>query len=78
MGWGKNPDESRIPLCWIHHRTGRDSYHNLGSISFSETHNLDILAISLRLISEHENKNASKEFMSQATRSGPAHAEWGK
>jgi hypothetical protein len=53
----KSPDESCIPLCWIHHRTGRDSYHNLGRIRFSETHKLNILAISLRLISEHESKN---------------------
>src|SRR5438552_8216787 len=45
----KAPDESCIPLCWKHHRTGRDSYHVLGRVRFSELHNLDIPAIILSL-----------------------------
>jgi hypothetical protein len=34
----KASDESCIPLCWVHHRTGRDSYHALGRVKFLETH----------------------------------------
>jgi hypothetical protein len=74
----KSPDESCIPLCWIHHRGGRDSYHNLGRVRFSETHNLDILAIIFRLTSEHESKNSSREFMGQVARLGPAPPSSGK
>ena len=48
----KAADESCIPLCGIHHRIGRDSYHNLGRVRFSEVHNLDIPAIILTLLFE--------------------------
>src|SRR5260370_32165269 len=61
----KSSDESCIPLCWIHHRVGRNSYHNLGRVKFSEIHNLDIPSITLRLTSEHENKESSKKFMDE-------------
>ena len=40
----KASDHSCIPLCWKHHRTGRDSYHTLGRVTFSEAHSLDIAA----------------------------------
>ena len=67
MAWGKHRQMDRAFRCaGIHHRGGRDSYHNLGRVRFSETHNLDILAIILSLTSEHENKNSSNEFMGQA------------
>jgi hypothetical protein len=45
----KASDHSCIPLCWKHHRTGRDSYHALGRVRFSEVHKLDIAAIILTL-----------------------------
>ena len=45
----KSPDASAIPLCAKHHRTGGDSYHQLGPRKFSEKHNLDIPAIVRRL-----------------------------
>jgi hypothetical protein len=38
----KSPDSSAIPLCYKHHRTGKDSYHKLGPRRFSDAHNLDI------------------------------------
>ena len=38
----KSSDDSCIPLCWIHHRAGRDSYHNLGRVRFVEVHQIDI------------------------------------
>jgi len=45
----KSSDFSAIPLCYRHHRTGRDSYHRLGPRKFTQTHNLNIPAIVLRL-----------------------------
>lgn len=45
----KSSDFSAIPLCAAHHRTGRDSYHNLGPRKFSEVHHLSIPAIVARL-----------------------------
>jgi len=45
----KSPDTSAIPLCARHHRTGKDSYHKLGPRKFAELHNLDILAIVIKL-----------------------------
>jgi hypothetical protein len=45
----KSPDSSAIPLCYRHHRTGRDSYHKLGARRFAQVHNLDIPAIVQRL-----------------------------
>lgn len=41
----KSPDTSAIPLCAIHHRTGRDSYHRLGPRKFAGEHDIDIPAI---------------------------------
>src|SRR5882724_5346694 len=48
----KASDHSCIPLCWKHHRTGRDSYHQLGRWRFLELHNLDLPAIILKLRSD--------------------------
>ena len=45
----KSPDTSAIPLCYAHHRTGKDSYHRIGPRKFSEKHQLDIPAIVRRL-----------------------------
>ena len=33
----KSSDFSAIPLCYQHHRTGKDSYHKLGPQKFSKT-----------------------------------------
>jgi hypothetical protein len=45
----KSPDSSAIPLCYRHHRTGKDSYHKLGPQKFAQAHDLDIPAIVWRL-----------------------------
>jgi hypothetical protein len=45
----KSPDSSAIPLCSRHHRTGRDSYHNLGPRKFADVHDLDIAEVVQRL-----------------------------
>ena len=45
----KSPDTSAVPLCAIHHRTGRDSYHKLGPRAFERHHGLDLRAIVARL-----------------------------
>jgi len=45
----KSSDLSAIPLCARHHRTGPDSYHELGPRKFAEAHRLDISAIVRRL-----------------------------
>jgi hypothetical protein len=45
----KSSDFSAIPLCYRHHRTGRDSYHKLGPQKFSKMHDLDIIEIVRRL-----------------------------
>ena len=45
----KSPDSSAIPLCYRHHRTGKDSYHRLGPQKFATMHDLDIPAIVRRL-----------------------------
>ena len=45
----KSPDTSAVPLCAMHHRTGKDSYHRLGPRKFGEAHNLDLAAIVRRL-----------------------------
>ena len=59
----KAPDESCIPLCRNHHTAGRDSYHTLGRIRFSEVHNLDIPAIILDLIAAERGRGkAFSEF----------------
>ena len=47
----KTSDDSCIPLCRMHHTAGRDSYHVLGPVKFSEIHKLDIPGIILRLAS---------------------------
>lgn len=41
----KTSDFSRIPLCVRHHRTGVDSYHQLGARRFAEVHGLDFPAL---------------------------------
>ena len=45
----KSSDYSAIPLCGIHHRNGKDSYHKLGPRRFCEVHNVDIRGIVMRL-----------------------------
>ena len=45
----KSSDLSTIPLCAKHHRTGDDSYHQLGPRKFAEVHQLNIRAIAARL-----------------------------
>jgi hypothetical protein len=45
----KSPDSSAIPLCYRHHRTGKESYHRLGPREFAQEHDLDIPAIVRRL-----------------------------
>jgi hypothetical protein len=45
----KSSDLSAIPLCRKHHRTGDDSYHELGPRRFAEVHRLNIRAIVARL-----------------------------
>src|SRR5438105_3897884 len=69
----KASDESCIPLCHVHHTTGRDSYHKLGRVKFSEVHNLDIPAIILRLISEASSRNVNGSqdaYTSETERTG--------
>lgn len=39
----KAPDETAVPLCSGHHRTGRDSVHVLGR-RFWDCHELDMMA----------------------------------
>ena len=36
-----------VPLCRTHHRTGKDSLHNLGREIFEGTHYLDLAALAL-------------------------------
>lgn len=50
----RSSDISAIPLCQKHHRTGSDSYHNLGPVAFSEVHQLDVTALILRLNAAYE------------------------
>jgi hypothetical protein len=45
----KSPDSSAIPLCIRHHRTGADSYHELGARRFAVVHDLNIPQIVARL-----------------------------
>jgi hypothetical protein len=45
----KASDRSTVPLCAKHHRTGDDSYHNLGPRRFSEAHGVDLAAVVARL-----------------------------
>jgi hypothetical protein len=45
----KSADSSAVPLCVGHHRTGRDSYHKLGSRGFERHHHLDLHGIVARL-----------------------------
>ena len=45
----KSSDLSAIPLCYRHHRTGKDSYHRLGPQKFAQMHDLNIPAIVRRL-----------------------------
>jgi hypothetical protein len=45
----KSADNSAVPLCARHHRTGRDSYHKLGARGFEQHHGLDLRAVVMRL-----------------------------
>lgn len=45
----KSPDESCIPLCAEHHRTGRDAIHVLGPRQFDEYHGIVVVDLVRRL-----------------------------
>jgi hypothetical protein len=38
----KSDDRQTLPLCRKHHRTGNDSYHQLGPVKFADRHQLDV------------------------------------
>jgi hypothetical protein len=51
----KSSDLSAIPLCRKHHRTGADSYHELGPVAFAEAHpKLDVTRLIVRLNAAYE------------------------
>ena len=50
----KSPDNSAVPLCARHPRTGRDSYHKLGPKAFQRHHRIDF-----RLVVEQLNAKPS-------------------
>ena len=45
----KSPDESCIPLCSEHHRTGRDAIHVLGPRRFEDLHGFVVVDLVKRL-----------------------------
>lgn len=45
----KSPDESGIPLCAEHHRTGRDAIHVLGPRQFEDVHGFKVVDLVKRL-----------------------------
>ena len=46
----KSSDLSAIPLCRVHHRTGKDSYHKLGPVKFEQAHpHLKVAELIVRL-----------------------------
>jgi hypothetical protein len=45
----KSPDESCIPLCAEHHRTGRDAIHVLGPRRFEDVHGFVVVDLVKRL-----------------------------
>ena len=59
----KSPDSSAIPLCRNHHRTGTDSYHQLGPRKFAQIHSLDLRAIVRRLNAKPEIRIESGSFI---------------
>lgn len=47
-GAGLKADYTKIaPICGVHHRTGKDSLHNLGREAFEGEHLVDLAALSL-------------------------------
>ncbi len=71
----KSSDFSAVPLCYRHHRTGKDSYHKLGPQKFAQTHDLDIPSIVRRLNTKPMIRIESGAFVgyleSQQYRLGP-------
>jgi hypothetical protein len=59
----KSSDLSAIPLCARHHRTGNDSYHNLGPSKFAEVHRLSIREIVARLSAKSRIRVESGSFV---------------
>jgi hypothetical protein len=59
----KSSDLSAIPLCARHHRTGNDSYHNLGPSKFAEMHRLSIREIVARLSAKSRIRVESGSFV---------------
>ncbi len=55
----KASDLDSLPLCGRHHRTGKDSYHVLGT-KFFQHHGLDREQIISRLRSEYEEETGKK------------------
>ena len=61
----KSSDLSAIPLCVRHHRTGNDSYHQLGPSKFAEVHRLNIRHIVSRLSTKSRIRVESGSFVGQ-------------
>lgn len=59
----KSSDLSAIPLCARHHRTGNDSYHNLGPSKFAEVHRLTLRDIVDRLSAKSRIRVESGRFV---------------
>jgi len=79
----KSSDFSAIPLCYLHHRSGNDSYHKLGPLKFAEVHRLNVPAIVARLSAKPSirvesgrfvGRVADQEYALGSTRSGLARA----
>lgn len=49
----KASDYTAVPLCYVHHRTGRDAHHVLGR-KFEAHHGIDFAAVTARLRAEFE------------------------
>lgn len=61
----KSSDLSTIPLCARHHRTGSDSYHELGPVKFAQVHGLDIAEIIARLSARSRIRITAGYFVGQ-------------
>src|SRR4051812_45052378 len=61
----KSSDLSAIPLCARHHRTGNDSYHQLGPSKFAEVHRISIRDIVARLSARSRIRIAAGNFVLQ-------------
>jgi hypothetical protein len=61
----KSSDLSAIPLCARHHRTGNDSYHDLGPSKFAQVHQLNIREIVARLSGKSRIRIEQGSFVGQ-------------